>query len=79
MKVYITNHALTDGIIEKEVNQDCGNPKMVYVVGQTLEYYHGNDWHVSLASAIARADEMRLKKIESLKKSLKKMESLKFQ
>ena len=39
---------------------------------------HGKDWHRTPEAALARAEEMRLAKIESLKKSIKKLEGLKF-
>lgn len=78
MKTYITKYALTEGIFEKEVRQSRDYPTMVSVEGRSLECYHGNDWHLTMEAALERAEEMRIKKIESLKKSLQKMESLKF-
>ena len=42
-------------------------------------YFHGNDWHRTPLDAITRAEEMRVKKIASLRKSLAKMESMTFE
>lgn len=43
-------------------------------------YYHGegNDWHRTKESAIAKAEEMRKKKIASLKKQIEKLEKMEF-
>lgn len=68
MKVWITKYALTKGIFEKEVIelddeivQESGN---IFPV-----YYHGDgkEWHKTKESAIAKAEEMRRKKIAILK------------
>lgn len=90
MKVWITRYALTKGIFEIEVNDKCididrsgymiqdeGGGFTVYSRGV---YYHGEgiEWHKDKESAIKRADEMRNKKIESLKKRIKELENMKF-
>jgi hypothetical protein len=43
--------------------------------------YHGenNEWHKTKEEAIRKAEEMRLKKIESHKKSIAKLEKMKFE
>lgn len=73
MKVWITKYALTSGIKEMEVEQSENFPDMVYDRNDT---YHGEgrDWHRTRESAIAKAEQMRLKKIESLKKQIAKYE-----
>lgn len=85
MKVWVTKYALSQGIFEAEVNDDCididrsGN--MIQVKeGRFTVYYHGEgrEWHKEKESAIKRADEMRKKKIESLKKQIEKLENMKF-
>lgn len=77
---YISKYALTWGVFEKEV-EDCFHisPHMVVSVGDrhSSVYYKG-DWHRTREEAIAKADEMRLKKIASVQASLKKLENLKF-
>ncbi len=85
MKVWISKYALTRGIFETEVAGDClgvdptGNMIMTYD-GSHVVYYHGEgrEWHKDKKSAIEKADEMRKKKIESLKKKIKELEEKKF-
>lgn len=84
MKVWITKYALTQGIIEKEVYDDClktdpsGNKISVKLNG-FITYFHGlgNEWHKTKESAIAKAEEMRQKKIASLKNQIEKLEKMK--
>lgn len=80
MKVWITKYALTDGIVEKEC-KDCGDGMVKEIENPFPIYYHGEgkDWHRTKESAIQKAEEMRKKKIESLKKKIKKLEEMKFE
>ena len=75
MRIWITKYALTDGILEQE-----GEKLDDSTVRVGLLYLHreGVDWHTSRESAIARAEVMRKKKIESLRKQIAKLEVLKF-
>lgn len=77
MKVYITKYALTQGIfeVEGEVHPTIGNGRMFCQANQG-GIYHKPDWHTTREEAVARAEEMRVKKISSLYKSLAKMETL---
>lgn len=88
MKVWITKYALTDGIIEGEAEDRltrnpywgivffdrdisgcrCG----CFVIGV-------EDCFKEKESAIKKAEEMRQKKIESLKKQIKKLEEMRFE
>ena len=83
MKVWITKYALTEGIFTADVEyrgddtvRDDGNGS----VTSLATYYHGEgkEWHRSEVEAIQRAQEMRDKKIGSLKKQLEKLEKMKF-
>lgn len=76
IKVYITKYALTQGIQEEEADTIHHTDTMVSVGGWT--YYHGNDWHLELDAAKQRAEQMRINKIESVRKSLKKLENMTF-
>lgn len=79
MKVWITKYALTRGVFEMEVESQSEDGTAVY--GKSLnDCYHGEgrEWHRTKVSAIKKAEEMRQKKIESLKKQIKKLEQLKF-
>lgn len=80
MKVWITKYALSKGIKEKEVKQSDSFPETVY--GKDLyESYHGEgkEWHRTKESALARAEELRKKKIASLCKQIEKLEKLRFE
>jgi len=86
MKAYITKHALTVGILDVEAEpfqSSPGTPIMVtwsYRGGWCKGAAHGEgkQWHRTKEEAVARAEQMRLAKIVSLKKSTKKLESLNF-
>jgi len=75
IRAWVTKYALTEGIQLLEGN-----------VRHEISFWHdarspgffGEDWHRTPEAAIARAEEMRLAKIESLKKSIKKLEALQF-
>ena len=77
MEVWITRYALTKGIIKKEAHT-THSKSMICVNGKFPEYFHSNDWHETKEAAIVKAEDMKDKKIASLKKQLKKMENLTF-
>jgi hypothetical protein len=82
--VWITKYAMTKGIEKKEAILSLE----LWPSGSTVEvkytyntaYFHseGKDWHRTEASALSRAEEMRLAKIASLKKQIAKLEKMKF-
>jgi hypothetical protein len=86
MKVYITKHALTQGIYEVDVEQPNKDyPDSVFAkkdgsFGVYRDSFHGQgkEWHRSLASAECKAEQMRVAKIVSLKKQIKKLEEMAF-
>lgn len=80
MKVWITKYALTSGVIETEGTVSISFPDMLDAKG-FANYLHGEgkEWHKTKESAIKRAEEMRQKKIESLKKQIKKLELMRFE
>jgi hypothetical protein len=41
--------------------------------------YHGSDFHLTKEEALHDCENRRLKKIESIKKQIKKLENLKFE
>ena len=85
MKVWITKYALSDGI--EQINSE--NMKMFGIEGGYLsfcryagsvpEVYSKGNWHKTKEAAIAKAEEMRQKKIASLKKQIEKLEGMKFE
>lgn len=78
MKIFSTKYALTQGIQELEA-EECGNG-LVRVSAEWSYYLHkeGKEWHKTIGSAVKIAEEMRLKKIASLKKNLSKYENMYF-
>jgi len=82
MKVYITKYALTKGIIDADAEQPLkDSPGFISVkFGGYSNNFHGEgkEWHRSLASAEFKANQMRLAKIVSMKKQIKKLEEMTF-
>ena len=78
-KAYITRYSLTTGIKESTVEWCESSPKMVQEKDTSYPtYYHGKDWHRTREEAVARAKEMRDKKIASMKKKIKQLEVMDF-
>lgn len=80
MKVWITKYALTKGVTEKNVDI-CGDGMVNESDNRSPVYYHGEgkDWHRTKESALAKAEEMRKKRIASLRKQIEKLEKLRFE
>lgn len=81
MKVWITKYALTRGIIEADGELTSSDSVIILNRGLSLPTYwfYKGDWHSNKQSAIKKAEEMRQKKIESLKKQIKKLEEMRFE
>lgn len=77
---YITKYALSGGILKKEVKLEHNTGSMVVALDNGYSFYHGEgrEWHRTKESAVARAEEMRVAKIASLKKQIAKLEKLSF-
>ena len=76
MKVWVTKYAMSGkGVIPCEDAKSSHVDTMV-VVGAL--FLHKPDWHTTPEAAIARAEEMRTKKIASLKKQIAKLEAMTF-
>ena len=81
MKAWITKYALTDGIIEAtgykitETRYEAHNENDEYCGVFTL----GKHLFTDKQSAVKKAEEMRQKEIESLKKQIKKLEKMRFE
>lgn len=77
---YITRYALSTGIYKAAGRYDgsvftqtrSGN-------GAFDQSFHGNDFWFSEDEAIRRAEEMRIKKLQSLDKQMKKISAMKFE
>jgi hypothetical protein len=82
MKVWITKYALTKGIIEVDDAQNCNDASMIKCLRiGSLSYFHGEgkEWHKTKESAIAKAEEMRMKAIATHLKSIAKLEKMRFE
>ncbi len=76
MKVWISKLAIAKGVFQCETVSEHGG-KVRLPEGYFL-YIPGKHMHKTKAEAIAKAEEMRIKRIASLKKQIEKLESMKF-
>lgn len=79
MKVYITKYALSDGILEKDAEECDRFPGMIRTDDGAHFHGEGKDWTRKKEAAAAREEEMKAKKIKSLKKQVEKLERMKFE
>ena len=79
--IYITKYALSKGILEKEARiGDYGNGHLrAFVNGDYSSYGIGSEAFFTKEDALKNAEKRRLKKIESLKKQIEKLEVLRFE
>lgn len=78
MKAWITKYALSSGVFIVEANESERNPGCISWKQKgdwATSFAHGKDWWRSKAEAEKRVEEMRQKKIMSLKKQLSKFEA----
>jgi predicted nucleotide-binding protein (sugar kinase/HSP70/actin superfamily) len=80
IEAWITKYALTQGIrkVDAILCSDVSEKMISTVNNGYTEYYHANEWFLTREEAVAQAEVLRTRKIESLKKSIQKMEKLKF-
>lgn len=78
MRVWITKYALTTGIFEADVDVSDDFPELVRVSPTQYFQGEGKDWHRTKIEALQRAEEMRQKKIRSLKKQIEKLKKKTF-
>ena len=74
---WVTKYALTQGIMKVDGEVHHGTSSNMFSYGE-YGYAHGDDWHRTHESAVAKAEDMRKKKIASLKKSIAKLEAMNF-
>ena len=79
-EVYITRYVLTKGILVGYNGRlSVDSPGMLVVpAGWYSSYWHKEHWFLSVDEAIAKAEEMRSKKIVALKKQIERLERLEF-
>lgn len=81
MMVYITKYALTQGVYAIDGEADRHRPKLFVrtkVSGGPPEYYQKPYWHEHKADAMRHANDLRLRRIATLKKQMTKLEGLNF-
>ena len=88
MKVWITKYALTDGIIETEIIEQwnvrndpvCVMVKYLCQSKNSDKYVlDSDDFYFDYECAIKKAEEMRQKKITSLKNQIERLEEMRFE
>lgn len=79
MKLFLTKHCLSNGIEEVDGEISKVVPSLI-TWGDNWESANGEgkNWHRDMDSAVKRAELVRLKKITSLNKQIKKLQQLKF-
>ena len=78
-KIYVTKYALSAGIFE--VDAKVADDMASFKRGDSyfMEFAHRNEFYLTREAAVVRAEEMRIKKLQSLEKSAKKISALKFE
>jgi len=76
--VWITKYAVSRGIHKVEAEVCWTSPNTItYKEGDSWpQFARGRDWHRTREEAIARGKEMLAIKIESVKKQLRRLESM---
>lgn len=81
--IYITKYALTRGIIKSkndfgviENDEQFGKSCYGRLSGYMSQGFYGNDFQMTEELALADAERRRVRKIESLKKQIAKLEKL---
>lgn len=78
MKVWITKYALTSGIFEINAEVDGAMCSYRRSPEHFQEYAHRDEFHLNEDSAKKKAEDMRIKKLQSLDKQIKKISKLVF-
>ena len=77
MKAYITKYALTDGIRVVDGTIVATDMFTFEDKGHTI-YAYGDEYQLTWEEALERAEEMRTKRMESLRKQIERLEALTF-
>jgi hypothetical protein len=80
-RMFLVKYALSEGIEEVTINHEhCStSDEFVYLVGRSFwSFKVGRDIFADRADAEKAADALRLKKVESLKKQIKRLEAMRF-
>lgn len=80
MKAWVTKYALTVGIEEIEVNAKVTEEGVLTFRSDEgwHVYLSKGDWHHNKEQAVVKAEDMRIRKIKSLDKQIKKLSAISF-
>ena len=79
MTVYITQYALTKGVLEKEAQVSERFPNLIHTSAKTSDdVYSKPYWHLTREEAVAHAEQLRERKVAALKKQVAKLEKMTF-
>ena len=80
MKIYVTKFALTGGITEYEASLSKDGYALVTKHTDTdfHQWFAPKEFHTTKEAAIIRAEEMRVAKLKSLEKAIKKFSLMSF-
>ncbi|WP_312836672.1 hypothetical protein [Pantoea sp.] len=80
-RIYVTKYAFTSGVFSVEAKVDEERKMASYKApgDYFTAYVHGNEFHLTRDDALSRAEEMRIKKLQSLDKQIKKISAMKFE
>lgn len=79
MKYWISKYALSIGIFEVDgVVGNLGNALQTYNERGWIVFYPKKDYHETEAAARSAAEEMRTKKIASLRNQIERLERMEF-
>ena len=82
MKIFITKHLFTKGIIERDVEPTQASSELVkYKGAHSSEYYYGEglQWHRTREGAIERANKLRAAEIKKLQNRINKLNQMTFE
>lgn len=77
-KIYVTKYALTTGIFEVDAKVLDGMASYKRGDSYLMEFAHRDEFHLTREAAVAKAEEIRIKKLKSLNKQIKKISAIKF-
>jgi len=78
--IYVTKYALTTGIFTAQGEQSSDDSFFFKSEGSGFtNFARGNDVHLTEEAALARAEEMRIAKLKTLDKQMKKVSAMKFE
>ena len=80
-KIYTTKHCLTDGVKVYDWDGVIGNGGYVFAEVKNKEFFHFKLWRdafIKKEDAIQNCEKRRIRKIESLKKQIARIENLNF-